>query len=152
MKKTIFQRVKKQTILAILFAVFLISVGGIVLAQTGCPTEGLVPCGTEGCPCKFCHFFVMFDRIVDFVLFKLVPPIAVLMLLIGGAMFIFGGGSPAIVTKGKNIMTSVAIGLIIIFVAYLVIGLFLHMIGLNDWTTDIYRSWWERGVFEFKCE
>ena len=57
--------------------------------------QGLIPCGKKVCingeydengicggdekefPCTFCHFFVMLDEIIDFVLFKLVPPIAI---------------------------------------------------------------------------
>ncbi|MCD6233065.1 hypothetical protein J7J81_01630, partial [bacterium] len=35
-------------------------------------------------PCNFCHFFIMFNGIVKFVLIYIVPPIATLILMIGG--------------------------------------------------------------------
>ncbi len=106
--------------------------------------EGLVPCGKSEArtdlgeselvtmPCQFCHIFVMIDGIVDFFLFKLIPPIAVLMLIIGGIMFIFGGGSPTMVSRGKAILTSVVIGLVIIFAAWLIINVLFTALNLSD--------------------
>ena len=99
-------------------------------AQTGCPTEGLVPCGTPGCPCTFCHFFLMFNNIIEFVMFKLVPPIAVLMLLVGGIMYFFAGASPQALSQAKSIITSVAIGLAIIFCAWIIINTVLVQSGI----------------------
>jgi len=125
--------------------------------------KGLVPCGKDpdalapgeskevALPCQFCHLFVMFDGIVDFIL-KLVIIIAVLMLTIGGFMFIFAGGNPGILTKAKSILTSVAIGLAIIFGAYLIIGTILQAIGLSDWTKEIYQNWWKEGIFQIECQ
>ena len=129
--------------------------------------DGLVPCGkcvsvdsvvvliakptdeaqcgvTEGTPtnikyvhCQFCHFFVMLEGIVDFILFQLIPPIAVLMIVIGALMFIFGGSSPTTVMRGRSIMTSVAIGLVIIFAAWLLINTLLLVLGLSDFAINL---------------
>ena len=110
---------------------------------------GLVPC--EGPDCQLCHLFVMLDNIVDFLFIKLIPPLAALILVIGGGIFIFAGGNPASITQGKSIMTSVLIGLVIIYAAWLIVGLFLNTIGLTDWTNEIYRNWWEQGFFEIPC-
>jgi len=114
--------------------------------------EGLVPCGKEvyiggsweegecvgGVPtfirCQFCHFFVMLDGAIDFVLFKLVPPIAILMLVIGGVMFLATAGSPEKLGTAKKLITSVVIGLIIIFASWIIINLFFQLIGVADWT------------------
>ena len=125
---------------------FFLIFGSITLAgaRTNCPTEGFVPCGTKDCPCQFCDFFVMFDRIVDFFLFTLAPSIAVLFLVIGGVMFITAGGSPERVQEGKKIMTSVGIGLLIIYGAYVLIDTFLVTMGVAQWTG--LRTW-----FEFPC-
>jgi len=110
----------------------------IVVAQerTNCPAEGegLVPCGTTGCPCRLCDFFVMFDQIFKFILGKVVPPIAVLMVVISGVMFFAAAGDPGKVGKAKSLLTSVAIGLAIIYGAYLLIGTFFSAIGIAEWT------------------
>lgn len=114
--------------------------------------QGLVPCGKEVCingeydengiclgdekefPCTFCHFFVMLDGIIDFVLFKIVPPVAILMLVIGGVMFFAAAGSPEKLGTAKKLITSVVIGLIIIFAAWIIIDLFFSLIGVAEWT------------------
>ena len=129
--------------------------------------QGMVPCGLDkplcdvpfdddgNCPgntiyvnCQIAHLFIMIDDIVDFLFVKLIPPLAALILVIGGGMFIFAGGNPASITQAKSIMTSVLIGLVIIYAAWLIVGLFLHTIGLTDWTNEIYKNWWEEGFFE----
>jgi len=118
---------------------------------------GLVPCGGEGEPvCQLCHFFVMFDNIIDFLLLKIVPPLAALMIAIGGFMYIlaYAGGvekGPEMISQAKRLFTAVAIGLLIIYGAFLIVGLFFQFIGLNTWTTDIYHTWWESGLFEIPC-
>lgn len=92
--------------------------------------EGLVPCGKEVlvCPdsnkkcwdkktgrcegatltkkplhCQICHFFVMIDDIIDYVILKIVPPLAVLMLVIGGVMLYFGGAKPELIGRAKTL-------------------------------------------------
>ena len=102
-----------------------------------------------GFPCTFCHFFVMLDGIIDFVLLQLVPVIAVLMLVIGGVMFALAGftewGLPFTFEQAKKLMTSVVIGLVIIFAAWLIIDLFFKVIGVVEWT-GLQSGW-----FSIKC-
>ena len=92
----------------------------------------LVPCGGTGQPtCNLCHLFVLFDSIIDFVLFKIVLPIAVLMLVIGGVMFFAAMGNPEKLTTAKSLITSVVIGLVIIFAAWLLVTEFFSVIGIS---------------------
>jgi len=122
-----------------------------ITARSGCP-EGLVPCGTESCPCTFCDFFVMLDRILDFVVFKMVPIVAVLMLMIGGGMFFFSAEDTTLIQKGKSLIKTTIIGIVIVYGAFLIVGTFLNFLGLADWTQEIYKNWWEKGFFEINCE
>jgi len=128
---------------------------------------GLVPCGLseddpeqpgdQTVPCKLCHFFVMLDMWIDRLLFMVVPPLAVLMIAIGGGMYIVSQGNPEMLGRAKKLFTSVVFGLLIIYGAYVIIGLFLMTIGLADGTQggpnwyDIYKSWWKEGFFEIPC-
>jgi len=114
---------------------------------------GLVPCGGPGeDPCTLCHLFVLVDSIIDFLIFNLVPPIALLMIIIGALMLIFSMDNPQIVSTGKRILKSVVIGLVIIYASYSLVGWFLVSIGLADWVEDIYRSWWSDGTFVIICD
>jgi len=149
-------KVKSQKLLIIIFLV-----GLFLFFAPGITQAGIVPCGLseddpdqpgdQTVPCTLCHFFVMFENIIDFIFIKLVPPIAILMLVIGGVMFFFAGGSPGALARAKSIITTTVIGLIIIYVAFILIGMFLLSIGLADWTTDIYKTWWEEGFFTIEC-
>ena len=149
----------KIFIVALFLGLFLFSNQALAQQQM---VRGLVPCGRraddasttvdESAPCSLCHFFILIDVVVDFALFKLAPPLALLMLIIGGGMFMLSAGNPQTVTTGKKIIESVLIGIVIIYGAYLFIGLFLQSIGLAAWTTDIYHTWWDNGMFNIDCE
>ncbi len=120
-------------------------IGTVGSGRTGCPTEGLVPCGTPGCPCTFCDLFVMFSRIVNYVLFRIVPLAAAFMIAIGGFMFILaysGKGGPDTLSKARTLFKSVAIGLILIYAAWLIVNAFFWVIGVNTWT-GLREGWWK---------
>ncbi|MDI6883479.1 MAG: pilin [Patescibacteria group bacterium] len=102
--------------------------------------------------CQFCHFFVMIKGIIDFVLGRIVPPLAVLMIVIGGIMFYFAGGNPALATRGKNLLKAVAIGLFLAYGAFMLVGTLLTILGvaetdLKDFLTDL-----KGGVFKIVCD
>jgi len=121
-----------------------------------CPPElrgGLVPCGrscddpcTEICecaPCTLCHLFVLFKRIVDFLTLYILFPLAVLMIVVGGVMFLIAAGDPEKIRTAKKILTSVVIGLVIIFLAWLIVDTIIVFIvspkpefaPLRNWST-----------------
>jgi hypothetical protein len=107
---------------------------------------GLIHCGGKGQPsCTFCDFFVMFNNIVLFFLTKIIPPVAVLMVLIAGGMFLLGGGSPNLVNQGKKVLTSVVIGLVLVYGAWVITNTILMGIGVSTWTGL------ENGWFEIQC-
>lgn len=141
-------KIQNLLIIIILVGFFLFS-GTQILAA--CPT-GLVPCGTSDCPCTFCHIFSLIDNVLDFVLFKLLLPVAALMFIIGGFFLLIARGDPQQFNRAKSILTATVIGLFIIFVAFIFVGTFLKYIGLAEWTTNIYRDWMEEGFFQFPCQ
>jgi hypothetical protein len=120
------------------------------------PDQGLVPCGGKDCPCTICHFFEMINRILVFFLKYIIPSLAVLMIVIGGVMYMGAfsgamGSGPSVLSKAKSLFVSVAVGLLIIYGSFIIVGFFLKSIGLADWTKGIYHNWWEQGLFEIKC-
>ncbi len=118
---------------------------------------GLIPCGGPGEPaCQFCHFFVLFKNVVDFFLKPptgIVYPLAVLMLVIGGFMYVLahagpaellaggGKGGPALLSKANRLFTSVVWGLLIIFAAWVIVNTFFMLIGVQEWT-GLRQGWW----------
>jgi len=138
----------KNQKLKILFLVIFL---GSLLLPIVSLAQGLVPCGEPGNPCQLCHLFVLLDNIIDFVFKFIVLPVATLLLVIGGGMFFFYAENPQKVEQAKTLLTSVVTGLVIIFAAFLIVGTFLNVIGLAEWTKEIYQNWWEEGLFTIPC-
>ena len=133
------------------FAVFFLSLlffslfPGLVEAENVCikvAREGLVPCGGPNKPdCTLCYFFVMFDTIIDFLLFCIVPPLAALMIAIGGGMYIISQGNPEMLGRAKKLFTAVVIGLLIIYGAWVIVNTFLMAIEVTVWQGPG-QGWW----------
>ena len=99
--------------------------------RAACPT-GLVPCGTAGCPCGFCDFFVLTNNLIRWTFTWAIPTIAILMLIIGGVLLFFAGAKSDTVNQAKGIITSVIVGLLIIFSAWVIINTVFDKIGIVD--------------------
>ena len=135
--------------------------------------EGLVPCGLgkpywenasvdsnghctggvehkEGVACQFCHFFILINAIVNYFFIYIVPPVAVLMLVIGGIMFYFSGGSPNLVSRGKSLVKAVIIGLFVLYGSYVIVGFFLSVFGLAQ--ANPVNQILSKGGFSINCQ
>lgn len=124
---------------------------------------GVVPCGLkeddpnlpgdQTVACEFCHFFVLFNNVITFLLNNIVFPLAILMIAIGGFMYIFayfnptelgGGGNPTLLNQAKKLITSVVIGLVITFAAWIIVNTFFEIIGVATWDGwSLKESWWD---------
>lgn len=115
--------------------------------------EGIVPCGkcvslggspdpkTGKCsgtgkfiPCSICHVFIIIHDAVNFFIFSIVLPVAVLMIVIGGILYLVGGTNPGYITWANSILYNTFLGLFIIFGAFIIVGTFLSLIGVAEWT------------------
>jgi len=131
---------KNQKLLILSLLVLLIPFS-VFAAPPGCNTS-LVPCGGTSQPaCQFCDIFVLIDNVISFILTCLAPIVAILVLVIGGLYLLTAGSSPERVSKAKSIITSVVIGLVIIFVAWVFLNTFLDAIGVETWTG--LKTWWK---------
>ena len=125
---------------------------GIINLFLALPAKAaLVPCGPGFPPpddkCQLCHIFTLLDNIFDFVLFSIVPPIALIAVVIAGIYFFTSAGNPQSIGKAKQIFFSVVMGMVIIYGAYLLINGFMATIGIaeGDFGTNI-KNW-----FEYPC-
>ncbi len=128
--------------------------------------DGLVPCGkkvwyqvgaadcnntagmnTTTTHCQLCHFFIMFNVAVDFLIWKIALPLAALMIIIGGILYLlalleFLPGGPQTLNQARQLLTGVFIGIFIIFAAWFLINIFFTLIGVADWT-GLKEGWFE---------
>jgi len=123
----------------IIFLITLLLISLPAIAQG----ESLIPCGGPDCPCTLCHFFLMIERIVRYALFTIVPILAVLMIVVGGVMMFSayaGQSGMERVSQAKKLFTAIVIGLIIVYGAWLLINIFLSVLGVAQWTG--LKTWW----------
>jgi hypothetical protein len=150
---------KKTILLSLLILLFFSFTNSFVLADKSpvdcskVPTGGLVPCGricddpntskNETNPCQLCDIFTLINNIVHLLLFEIIPIIAALLIAVGGIMMIWayaGSGGPAMLVKAKTLFTSVVIGLLIIYCAWLIVNMFFWAIGVSEW--EGLKTWW----------
>ena len=101
--------------------------------------------------CQLCHVFIMIDGIIDYVLINIIPYVTVLMLVIGGVMFYFGGAKPELLGKSKTLFKGVVIGLVLIYGAYMIVGILLSVLGAANINpiNQVFDK--DKGVFEINC-
>ncbi|MDD3386687.1 MAG: TrbC/VirB2 family protein [Candidatus Pacebacteria bacterium] len=94
--------------------------------------DGLVPC--SGFDCTFNHFSQMIRNVVNFILFQIVPVLAVIGFLISGIIMITSGGDPGKFSQGKTAMIAIAVGLMVAYLAWAIVKVFIDVIGGAEWT------------------
>lgn len=101
----------------VFFFAFLLAVSpSMILAQ------GIVPCGTSATrPCTICDFGVLVINFTNFLIYNIAIPLAGLMIVIGGIMIMIGSASEERVRTGKKILTNAIIGVVIVFIAWLLV-------------------------------
>jgi len=115
---------------------------------------GLLPCGpfTSKPYCEPCDLLVLFVNVVEFLLFRLIPILAAVVLGYGGFVFLIGllQESSETVNKGKKWLLSVLIGLVIIYGAWLLVDLFFRLMGFTQerWP-GLANAWWR---IQINCE
>ncbi|MFQ6049467.1 MAG: pilin [Candidatus Paceibacterales bacterium] len=112
--------------------------------------KGLVPCGRlydnpgteiiESKPCEFADIFLLFKLVLDFLLWRVGPIILVLLVLAVGITSYFALGSPSTIAQVKSILRTAIVGYGIIFLAWLIVNLFLVILGYR---IGIFGRWWE---------
>ena len=129
--------------------------------------EGLVPCGRcldadnsynenldewHGCesgthyiPCTLCHGFIIFDRIISFIL-VIIASLAMVMIVASGVYLITSSGDSEKITKAKKILISTTGGLILALVAWNLTALMINQF-MN---TDDYEMDWTSGGIQIR--
>jgi len=95
---------------------------------------GLVPC--EPGECTLCDFFVMVANIINFLLFNILPSLAILMLVIAGFLYIVAyftpDGGPEGINRAKSLLKAVFFGLLIAYGAWLIVTEVFQLLGVTS--------------------
>jgi hypothetical protein len=82
----------------------------------------LLPTCTNLGNCTTCDFLVLFINWAELIMYGL-SAIAVLMIAIGGFMWILSAGNPEQVQKGRQMMIGAIVGVLFAFMGYLIVNL-----------------------------
>lgn len=111
-----------------------IAAPSVTFAQSG-PVGGIVPCGYGTLPsCDLCQLYTLTKNGIDFMLFDLILPVAVVALLIGGIFLLASGGNQQMIESGKKAITNTVIGIIIAFGSWLIIATIVNTLGYTGFT------------------
>jgi hypothetical protein len=110
---------------------------------------GECPAGQEQQACTLCHVFEMGNRFFIFLFvpsvynggFAFVPLLAGLFFVIGGFLLLVGNlGNPQLLSRGRTILFTTIVGLLIIYGAWAGINTLLNFLNVNTFLgTDF---WW----------
>jgi len=112
--------------------------------------KGLVPCGrdyddpntpwNEREQCQIKHLFLLIRNILDFLLWKVATILLILALVATGVMFYISKGETTIILQVKSAFKWIAIGYVLIFLAWSIINFLLALAGFQF---QIFGHWWE---------
>lgn len=132
-----------KKLFSIILSVFLLIPS---LSYAICEGE-IVPCGGDKGVCNFCHIFELTNNIIIYMITCLVPIISGVMLILGGFYFMIAGVDPEKMQKGKDIIKAAIIGLVVIFISWILLNTFLTNMGIAEWTglnpESGDNSWWQ---------
>lgn len=100
--------------------------------------DGLVPC--DGWDCTSDDLTGMVGDVFDLIAFQIVPLLAIIGFVIAGIIMITSGGDPAKFNRGKSAMLAIAVGLMIVYLAWAIVELFIEIIGGEDWTMEFFKK------------
>lgn len=120
----------KRKIVINLISIFLISFPFIALAK------GLVPdCGVFNGDsiekCDFDDLMTLFNTLINYLLFVIATPLAALIIVYAGVLYLFDGGNSSQVKKAKQILINVVFGYVIALSAWLIVKMILKSLGFE---------------------
>lgn len=97
-------------------------------------SAGLVSCGgPDQDPCGICDLFKLINVAIETVLKVFIPLAATLVVVYAGFKMMINQGDPDIAKKCKSIMLAVAIGLVVVFASYAIVGMILNSMGVVEY-------------------
>jgi len=90
----------------------------------------LVTCGNEGqAACTFNDFINMIDGVIQFVMTYIVPPIAVVTIVIAAVNLMTSSGDPSKLEQAKKTIIWIIFGLVVIYGAWAIVKGFITALG-----------------------
>jgi hypothetical protein len=128
MLKTKTKRLFFASILCFLFLSFTLA---LAAEGAACPeykgTGGIVYCASAAC--TFDDLFCTINRVISFVMFYIVPPIAVITVVIAAINLMTSSGDPGKLESAKKTIIWIIFGLVVIYGAWALVRGFISALG-----------------------
>lgn len=103
-------------------------------------SAALVTCGnTAADPCTFDDLFAMVNEVINFVLFSIVPPIAVITLVIAAINLMTSSGDSAKLTAARQTIIWIILGLVVVYGAWAIVKGFITALGGGGDTLKFFK-------------
>ncbi len=94
-------------------------------------SAALINCGgPDQRQCGICDFYRLINTAVETVVDVFIPLAATLIVVYAGFKMMINQGDPDVTNKCKSILLATAIGLIVVFASYAIVGAILHSMGV----------------------
>jgi len=97
--------------------------------------DSIVPSNCAGAganPCTYTDFLTLINNLIDFALYKLAAPLAVIAFAYAGFLYITAAGDSGKIGKAHEIFKKVIIGMILAFGAFLIVKAILSGLGVTN--------------------
>lgn len=81
------------------------------------------------CPCGLSHVFVLIFNIYKFIVLYIATPLAGLLIVLGGVIWVVSAGNPGLLDMGKRMFKGAIWGLVLIFGSWIIVNVVLMAIG-----------------------
>ena len=128
-------KTKRLFLASILFFLF------FSLTVPALAADPLVKCGNAGqAACTLNDFFSMVQGVVDFILYDIVPPLAVITVVFAAVNLMTSSGDPGKLEQAKKTIIWIIIGLVVIYGAWALVKGFITALGGQDWTFQFFKQ------------
>lgn len=129
------------------FAVLIFIFCAILFFYPFVSNAGLIDCDLVGSgnskPCNFCEAADLTARGIDFLLFTVLTPLAIIAFLVAGGYFLFGGANPNNHKTGNEILRKTIYGILIAYAGWIIINTIL-MQFIDEGSGIIWTPWNQR--------
>lgn len=102
------------------------------------PSQGLVPCGAGGSAtpsdCRWADLVTLFEKIVNFLLFSVAIPLAVIAIVYSGIQILLAQDKPGQLSKAYGTLQKVGIGMFMSLGAYAIVKTIVSLLARKDST------------------
>lgn len=137
------------------YSIFITLFLGIILVAAIVPSDTFAIHGDQivpQCPtqngvknvCTLCNFYKLLQNIMKFAVWHIAPLAATVMFAWGGILMLmpyFGGGS-AVLEKGKKILLTTLIGLLIVFLSWVIVNTIISTLAAGNFAKAIQSGAW----------